>query len=146
MRQYETAFLIAPNIPEEEIESLISQMAEVITKKKGKILNQESWGKRKLAYSIQNFDEAFYMFFNYEGERDIPAELERRFRQTESVIRYLTVKKDESKNLRKKKKIVRKNVQEEKIKLKDEKIPSEASLKEANKEEEVKDGKRIQKK
>ncbi len=94
MRQYETAFLIAPNLPEEDNEKLISQMAEVVSKKKGKMVSVDEWGKRKLAYPIQKFEEAYYVFFLYEGDPSIPVELERRFKQTETIIRYMTVKND----------------------------------------------------
>ena len=94
MRQYETAFLIAPNLPEEDNEKLISQMAEVVSKKKGTMINVDEWGKRKLAYPIQKFEEAYYVFFLYEGDAAIPVELERRFKQTEPIIRYLTVKNE----------------------------------------------------
>ncbi|MFC2169365.1 30S ribosomal protein S6 [Acidobacteriota bacterium] len=104
MRLYETAFLISPNLPEEESETLIKQMEEIISTRKGEMVNLEKWGKRKLAYPIKKFEEALYVFFLYKGEPDIPVELERRFKQTESILRYLTVKKDEKENLRGKKK------------------------------------------
>jgi small subunit ribosomal protein S6 len=94
MRQYETAFLIAPNLPEEDNEKLIAQMADVVSKKKGNMINVDEWGKRKLAYPIQKHEEAYYVFFLYEGDPAIPAELERRFKQTETIIRYLTVKNE----------------------------------------------------
>jgi small subunit ribosomal protein S6 len=94
MRQYETAFLIAPNLPEEDNEKLISQMADVVSKQKGKMINVDEWGKRKLAYPIQKFEEAYYVFFLYEGDPAIPVELERRFKQTEPIIRYMTVKSE----------------------------------------------------
>ncbi len=94
MRQYETAFLIAPNLPEEDNEKLISQMAEVVSKKKGNMINVDEWGKRKLAYPIQKFEDAYYVFFLYEGDPSIPVELERRFKQTETIIRYMTVKNE----------------------------------------------------
>ena len=95
MRIYETAFLIAPNLSEEDTEKLIQQMADVIPAKKGKMIHIDKWGKRKLAYQIKKFEVAFYVFFLYKGEADIPSELERRFKQNEAVIRYLTVKKEE---------------------------------------------------
>jgi len=104
MRQYETAFLITPKLEEEETEKLIEKMAEVVKKKKGKMVNIEKWGKRRLAYPIDKLDEAVYVFFHYEGDPDIPQELQRRFRQTETVLRYLTLKKDAQTQLRKKKK------------------------------------------
>ncbi|MGD2246130.1 MAG: 30S ribosomal protein S6 [Candidatus Aminicenantes bacterium] len=105
MTQYETAFLISPNLEEEETEKVITQMAEVISKKKGKMINEDRWGKRKLAYPIKKFEEAFYVFFHYEGDPEIPSELERRFKQTEAVLRYLTVKKTQKENVRRKKKV-----------------------------------------
>lgn len=103
MRLYETAFLIVPNLSEEETEQLIHQMSEVVTQKKGKMVDVDKWGKRKLAYQIQKFEDAFYVFFLYEGNPDIPSELERRFKQDEKIIRWLTVKKDEKEELKKKK-------------------------------------------
>jgi small subunit ribosomal protein S6 len=107
MRQYETAFLISPNVPEEETEKIILQMADIVTKKKGKMIKQDVWGKRKLAYPIQKFEEAVYVFFHYEGEAGIPTELERRFKQTEAVVRYLTVRKETKEAVQKKGGMVR---------------------------------------
>ncbi len=106
MTQYETAFLLSPNLEEEETEKIIGQMVEVVSKKKGKMINEDRWGKRKLAYPIKKFEEAFYVFFLYEGESDIPFELERRFKQSEAILRYLTVKKEPQKSIRRKKKAV----------------------------------------
>ena len=82
MTQYETAFLISPNLEEEETEKVIVQMAEVVSKKKGKMINEDRWGKRRLAYPIKKFEEAFYVFFHYEGDSEIASELERRFKQS----------------------------------------------------------------
>ena len=102
MRLYETAFLIAPNLAEDETEQLIQQMAEVVTENNGEMSDIDKWGKRKLAYQIQKFDAAFYVFFRYKSEADIPAELERRFKQTEPILRYLTVLVEEEPKVRRK--------------------------------------------
>lgn len=107
MRQYETGFLVSPNLTEEETDKLILQMAEVVSRKKGKMLKEDRWGKRKLAYPISKFEEAFYVFFHYEGEHDVPSELERRFKQTDTILRYLTVKREPKENIKKRKKPVR---------------------------------------
>ena len=104
MSQYETGFLISPNLAEEETEKIISQMADIISKKKGELIKEDKWGKRKLAYPIKKFAEAFYVFFQYEGDPKIPFELERRFKQTEAILRFLTVKKETKENVRKKRK------------------------------------------
>ena len=106
MTQYETTFLLSPNLEEEETEKIIAQMVEVVSTKKGKMINEDRWGKRKLAYPIKKFEEAFYVFFLYEGNSDIPFELERRFKQSEAILRYLTVKKEPKKSTRRNKKAV----------------------------------------
>lgn len=137
MRQYETAFLITPKLEEEETEKLIEQMAEVVKKKKGKMVNIEKWGKRRLAYPIDKMDEAVYVFFHYQGDPDIPHELQRRFRQTETILRYLTLKKDEQAQPRKKTKTSRKEktkLAEEKAKREEEKEKAEAEMAEKNEE------------
>jgi small subunit ribosomal protein S6 len=104
MRLYETGFLIAPNITEEEAEAIVQQMAEVVSQKSGKMIRVEKWGKRRTAYTMKKFNEAFYVFFHYEANPDVPAELARRFRQMDTVLRYLTLIKETQQNIRKKKK------------------------------------------
>jgi len=104
MKIYETGFLVAPNLSEDDTEKLISQMAEVVSQKEGKLIRQEKWGKRRMAYSIKRWSEAFYVFFHYEGKPDIPVELERRFKQTDAVLRYLTLQKEPREATRRKRK------------------------------------------
>jgi small subunit ribosomal protein S6 len=103
MRLYETAFLIAPDLSDEDIEALIGQMAEVVEEKKGEMVNVDKWGKRRLAYNIKRFDAAYYVFFLYKGEAGVPPELERRFKQNDSIIRYMTVLVEERENYRRRK-------------------------------------------
>lgn len=101
---YETGFLLAPNLSDEDTEKLIAQMAEVVAQKEGRLVRQERWGKRRLAYPIKRFGEAYFVFFHYEGGPGIAVELERRFKQSDSVLRYLTLKKDPLATQRRKKK------------------------------------------
>lgn len=104
MRHYETGVIIAPNLSDEEIEQQIKQMEEVISSLGGHLGREERWGKRKLAYPIKKFTDGYYLFLHYESEADVPAELERRFRQSDQVLRYMTVKKETAPARRKKKK------------------------------------------
>jgi len=104
MRQYETVFLISPNLEEEETTKIITQISDIISKEKGKLIQEDRWGKKRLAYPIKKFEEAFYVFFHYEGDSNIPFELEKRFKQTEAILRFLTVKKETRENVRKKRK------------------------------------------
>lgn len=104
MRLYETGFLISPNVTEEEADILIQQMADIVTQKNGKMAKLEKWGKRRMAYQIGKFGEAYYVFFHYDGGPDIPLEFGRRFRQMDTILRYLTLVKETQQNVRKKKK------------------------------------------
>lgn len=138
MRQYETVFLISPNLEEEETTKIITQISGIISKEKGKLIQEDRWGKKRLAYPIKKFEEAFYVFFHYEGDSNIPLELEKRFKQTEAILRFLTVKKETRENVRKKRKgipVEEKTTmpaaeaeivapQEEKVELKEEKEAS----------------------
>lgn len=104
MRQYETGFVLSPALSEEETTQLVQQMAEIVAQKKGHMVRQDVWGKRRLAFPIKRFQEGLYVFFTYDGPGDISAELERRFKQTDAVIRFLTVVKDPRDLVRRKKK------------------------------------------
>ena len=104
MQLYETGFLLSPSLSEEDTEKFISQMLEVISQKKGNLVKQDRWGKRRLAYPIKKAKEAFYVFLTYESDPDIPAEMERRFKQTDTVLRFLTLRREAGESVRRKRK------------------------------------------
>ena len=104
MRQYETGFVLSPALSEEETTQFIQQMAEIVAQKKGRMVRQDIWGKRRLAFPIKRFQEGVYVFFTYDGGGDVSVELERRFKQTDAVIRFMTVLKDPRDLVRRKKK------------------------------------------
>jgi len=104
LRQYETGFVLSPALSEEETAQFIQQMAEIVAQKKGHMVRQDVWGKRRLAFPIKRFQEGVYVFFTYEGGGDVSTELERRFKQTDTVIRFMTVLKDPRDLVRRKKK------------------------------------------
>jgi small subunit ribosomal protein S6 len=104
VRQYETGFVLSPTLSEEETAQFVQQMAEVVAQKKGRMVKQDIWGKRRLAFPIKRFQEGVYVFFIYEGAGDVSAELERRFKQTDAVIRFMTILRDPRDLTRRKKK------------------------------------------
>ena len=104
MRQYETGFVLSPALSEEETSQFVQQMAEIVAQKKGRMVKQDVWGKRRLAFPIKRFQEGVYVFFTYDGPGDVSTELERRFKQTDAVIRFMTVVKDPRDLVRRKKK------------------------------------------
>ena len=104
MRQYETGFLLSPQLSEDDAEAVIQQMADIVAQRRGKMIKIDRWGKRRTAYILKKFHDAYYVFFHYEAEAAVPSELARRFRQMDTVLRYLTLVKETRQNVRWKKK------------------------------------------
>lgn len=96
MRTYEVAFIAAPNTAEDDLSKLNSLIQQIVTDRGGKITKVDNWGRRKLAYRIGKFDEGVYNIVYLEGSGKEIAEVERRLRVTDFVIRHLTVRTDEA--------------------------------------------------
>ena len=95
MREYELMFVIDPRLTDEEIVALADQYKEMIQEAGGDVHREESWGKRKLAYQINKLSEGSYMLFHVRSEEGgVFDEVEQRMRQSEKVLRYLTVRTD----------------------------------------------------
>lgn len=95
MRTYEVVFVAAPTLTSEELDAFIAHTQAVIEGKSGRIVKVDNWGKRSLAYKIKRFRDAYYVVLTIEGDGAAIAELERRFRVTDYVIRFLSVRIDE---------------------------------------------------
>ena len=95
MRVYEVLFIVAPNIEESDIETLVTQLSDVATNQGARIAKIDRMGRRRLAYPIGKFNDGHYVVFTIEGSGAEIAELERRMRVTDAVIRYITIRIDE---------------------------------------------------
>ncbi len=95
MRVYEVLFIVAPKTEEEDIQSLINQMSDTLTQQGAQVTNVNRMGLRRLAYPIQKFYEGHYVVLTVEGTGKEIAEIERRMRVVDAVIRYLTIRIDE---------------------------------------------------
>jgi len=105
-RVYEVMFIVRPDLPEEETERVISTVESSATTAGVSVKNAERMGKRRLAYKVRKFHDGLYVLLTVEGPGSAIAELERRLRVTEPVIKYITVRVDEEqKRLAKVKKI-----------------------------------------
>ena len=93
MRHYEIVFLVHPD-QSEQVPAMIERYKALIEGGNGKIHRLEDWGRRQLAYPIQNLVKAHYVLFNIEGPAAAVAELERTMRINEDVLRYLTLRVD----------------------------------------------------
>jgi small subunit ribosomal protein S6 len=94
VRNYEVVFVAAPTLTSEELDGFISHVQTVVEGKNGKVVKVDNWGKKSLAYKIDKFREGYYVVLTIEGDGPAIAELERRFRVTDSIIRYISVRTD----------------------------------------------------
>ena len=92
MNKYESVIIINPNCTEEALKALESKFTGLINKN-GKVESVQNMGKKKLAYDIKKNSEAFYMLLNFDAEPSSIAELERNYRITDDVLKFIVIKK-----------------------------------------------------
>jgi small subunit ribosomal protein S6 len=95
LRTYEVVFIAAPNTTDDDLAKLNAQLEKVVTDLGGTITKTDNWGRKKLAYKIGKYDEGVYVVLYIEGSGQEIAEVERRLRVNDAVIRHLTVRTDE---------------------------------------------------
>ena len=94
-RIYEVVFIVQPTMAEDDLNALSTSLQQIVTSQGGEIIKAESMGKRHLAYPIGRVTEGQYMLFEIAGAGSEIAELERRMRVNDQVVRYITVRVDE---------------------------------------------------
>ena len=95
MNQYELALVVSAKVEDDVKLATLEKAQKYITRFGGVVTNVEDQGKKRLAYEIQKMKEGFYYFIAFEAETSAPAEIERRIRIMDNVLRYLIVKQDE---------------------------------------------------
>ena len=91
MNKYESVIIINPSIEEEGIKNLIKKFSDLINTE-GKLETVEEMGKRKLAYEIKKNKEGYYILFNFEAKTTLITELERNYRISDEVIKFIVVR------------------------------------------------------
>ena len=94
MNKYESIIIIKPNCTDEAIKALESKFTGLINEN-GKIESVEKIGKKRLAYEIKKNREGYYILFNFEAKPDSIAELERNYRITDEVLKFIVVRKED---------------------------------------------------
>ena len=94
MNKYELAVVVNAKIEDDERAATIEKVQSYITRFGGTVTNVDEWGKKRLAYEIQNMREGYYYFITFESEATAPAEIEARLRIMENVIRFLCVRQE----------------------------------------------------
>src|SRR6478736_8144378 len=104
-RLYDLIFIARPATPEDEIKKVISGIEHTCTEKGAKIEKTEHWGTRKLAYRVAKHREGIYVYYQIRTSHgELIAELERRLKVQDSVIKYMTIRLDE--DIKRQKKLV----------------------------------------
>ena len=94
MNKYELVLVVNAKIEDDARAAVVDKAKAYVERFGGAVTEVEDWGKKKLAYEIQHMKEGFYYFIQFEAEATCPAELEKRVRIMENVLRYLVVRKD----------------------------------------------------
>ncbi|MBO7601869.1 MAG: 30S ribosomal protein S6 [Bacteroidaceae bacterium] len=94
MNQYETVFILTPVLSDEQMKEAVGKFIGIITDNGGKIVNEESWGLKKLAYPIEKKTTGFYQLVEFEADPTVIAKLEVNYRRDERVLRFLTLKQE----------------------------------------------------
>lgn len=93
MNKYEALYIISPTIDEEQVKAVVEKFGNLVSEN-GELEKVEEWGKKKLSYEVQDQKEGYYVLMNFSANPDFPAELERNFKITENILKYLILRKD----------------------------------------------------
>lgn len=94
MNKYESIFVLIPSLTEEEVKASVEKVKSVVENGGGVIDNVDDWGKRRLAYEINDINEGFYFLVNFSSSPELPKELDRVMRISDSVLRHMIIKMD----------------------------------------------------
>ena len=94
-RQYEVVFIVEPTMEDDDVTKLTDSLKQIVTDQGGVVTKTESLGRRPLAYEILHKTEGNFVLLEIEGSGRELAELERRMRVNDRIIRYITVRVDE---------------------------------------------------
>ena len=92
--KYEALYIINPTLGEEETAALVEKFKAMV-EAEGTVANIDLWGKRRLAYPIEDLSEGYYVLMTFESKPEFPAELERVMKITEGIMRCLTTSVEE---------------------------------------------------
>lgn len=94
-RFYEVMFIVRPDAEDADVDKLIAGFEHTVTSGGGSVRSTEKLGRRKLAYTVRKFNDGNYVLLTIDADGKLVAELERRLRVSEPVIKFITVRMDE---------------------------------------------------
>lgn len=93
MNKYEAMYIVSPTIDDEQVKDLVEKFNNLISEH-GEIEKVEEWGRKKLAYEVQDQKEGYYVLLNFSANPEFPTELERNFKINENILKYLILKRE----------------------------------------------------
>jgi len=90
LKQYETVFILTPVLSDSQMKDAAAKFKQVLVDNGARIVNEENWGLRKLAYTIQKKNTGFYHFLEFEAPTTVINTLETEYRRDERIMRFLT--------------------------------------------------------
>lgn len=95
MNNYEVMYIVKPVVEEEAFEAVVAKFENLITANGGTVEKTDRWGKKRLAYEIQDFMEGQYVLVTFSAEPKVVKELDRVMKITDEVMRHMVIKKGE---------------------------------------------------
>ena len=90
VNKYETIFIVSPEVSEDDTKAIIEKMKGLV-ETSAQLESIDEWGKRKLAYPINDFNEGYYVLINFSAETNFPHELERIYKITDGIIKDIII-------------------------------------------------------
>ena len=94
MNNYETVFILTPDLSEAQVKEAVAKFVDGLKGEGAEIVNEENWGLKKLAYTIQKKTTGYYQLVEFKAQPETIAVLETQFRRDENVLRFLTFRQD----------------------------------------------------
>ena len=95
LNKYESIYIINPEVEEQGIKELVEKFNTLIETEGGKVSETQEWGLKRLAYPIHKKEQGYYVLVNFEAKPESIVELERVYKITDSVMKFITIRKDE---------------------------------------------------
>ena len=93
MRDYELMVVVSPDISDEDFPATVEKVSQFITKAEGEIVEAKQWGRRRLAYPINHFDDGNYILITFKLVPESVAEVEKKLLLSEEILRHIVIKK-----------------------------------------------------
>ncbi|MDQ0215400.1 small subunit ribosomal protein S6 [Oikeobacillus pervagus] len=95
MKKYELMYIIRPNVDEDTKKAVVERFDNVLTSNGAELIDSKDWGKRRLAYEINDFREGFYQLVHVQSKPEAVQEFDRLAKISDDIIRHIVVKEEE---------------------------------------------------